>query len=94
MSPAARYARERLARDVREYRTVGGKPGHRGKTSGGHVKQEPLSFSKMAGGGNDFVVIDNRDNRVAKTADVGELTRRICTRALSVGADGLILVET
>jgi diaminopimelate epimerase len=54
------------------------------------VKQDALSFSKMAGGGNDFVVIDNR---TAKVADAGELTRRICTRALSVGADGLILVE-
>lgn len=55
------------------------------------MKQDPLSFSKMAGGGNDFVVIDNR---TAKIADAGELTRRICTRALSVGADGLILVES
>lgn len=45
----------------------------------------------MAGGGNDFVVIDNRGGRIT---DAGELTRRICTRALSVGADGLILVET
>jgi diaminopimelate epimerase len=53
-------------------------------------KQDPLTFSKMAGGGNDFVVIDNRTARIA---DPGELTRRICTRALSVGADGLILVE-
>jgi diaminopimelate epimerase len=47
----------------------------------------------MAGGGNDFVVVDNRDNRTAKIADAGELTRRICTRGLSVGADGLILIE-
>lgn len=44
----------------------------------------------MAGGGNDFVVIDNRGPKIA---DASELTRRICTRALSVGADGLILVE-
>lgn len=44
----------------------------------------------MAGGGNDFVVIDNRGGRIT---DPGELTRRICTRALSVGADGLILIE-
>src|SRR2546421_7675984 len=51
---------------------------------------EPLTFSKMAGAGNDFVVIDNRSGRVT---DAGELTRRICTRRLSVGADGLILVE-
>lgn len=44
----------------------------------------------MAGAGNDFVVIDNRASRVT---DGGELAKRICTRALSVGADGLILVE-
>lgn len=55
------------------------------------MKQETLIFSKMAGGGNDFVVIDHR---TAKIADPGELTRRICTRALSVGADGLILIES
>ncbi|HXG59552.1 MAG TPA: diaminopimelate epimerase [Thermoanaerobaculia bacterium] len=49
-----------------------------------------LRFAKMAGGGNDFVVIDNRSGEVR---DPSGLTRRICTRRLSVGADGLILVE-
>jgi diaminopimelate epimerase len=44
----------------------------------------------MAGGGNDFVILDNRSGRVA---DAGDLTRRICTPHLSVGADGLILIE-
>ena len=58
------------------------------QTQGG--KQDPLSFTKMAGGGNDFVVIDNRGGRVT---DGSELARRICLRALSVGADGLILIE-
>lgn len=53
-------------------------------------KQDPLTFSKMAGGGNDFVVIDNRGSRIG---DASDLTRRICTHGLSVGADGLILVE-
>ncbi len=53
-------------------------------------KQEPLTFSKMAGGGNDFVVIDNRSGRVG---DAEALTRRVCTPHLSVGADGLILIE-
>jgi diaminopimelate epimerase len=52
---------------------------------------EPLAFSKMSGAGNDFVVIDNRSLRIT---DAGELTRYICTRRLSVGADGLILIET
>lgn len=53
-------------------------------------KQDPLAFAKMAGGGNDFVVMDNRGGRVT---DAAALTRRICTRRLSVGADGLILIE-
>ena len=52
--------------------------------------QEPLQFAKMAGGGNDFVVIDNRSGRVTNPE---ELTRRICIPHMSVGADGLILVE-
>ena len=55
------------------------------------TKQDALAFAKMAGAGNDFVVIDNRNGRIG---DAGELTRRICTRRLSVGADGLILIET
>jgi diaminopimelate epimerase len=54
-------------------------------------KQDPLSFAKMSGGGNDFVVVDARNARVA---DPEALARRICTRALSVGADGLILIES
>jgi diaminopimelate epimerase len=53
-------------------------------------KQDPLTFSKMAGGGNDFVIIDNR---AALVGDAAPLTRRICTPHLSVGADGLILIE-
>jgi diaminopimelate epimerase len=55
------------------------------------TKQDPLTFTKMAGAGNDFVVIDNRAGRVN---DPAELARRLCTPHLSVGADGLILVET
>lgn len=61
----------------------------RGLTFSSHPG-EPLLFSKLAGGGNDFVVIDNRNGRVT---DAPALARRICTRALSVGADGLILIE-
>src|SRR5262249_37942562 len=53
-------------------------------------KQDPLAFTKMAGGGNDFLVIDNRAGRVT---DPVELARRACTPHLSVGADGLILIE-
>ncbi len=55
-----------------------------------HHGHESLPFSKLAGGGNDFVVIDNRKFPVN---DPAALARRVCTRALSVGADGLILIE-
>lgn len=44
----------------------------------------------MAGAGNDFVVIDHRDGGID---DPAALTRALCTRGLSVGADGLILIE-
>lgn len=54
-------------------------------------KQDPLAFSKMAGGGNDFVVVDNRNGQITNAP---VLASRICTRALSVGADGLILIES
>ena len=53
-------------------------------------QRDPIAFTKMAGAGNDFVVIDNRAGRIADGAD---LALRACTRRLSVGADGLILVE-
>src|SRR5579864_5681945 len=54
------------------------------------MMDKPLQFSKMAGGGNDFVVIDNRRGVVR---DAVALTKRICTAHISVGADGLILIE-
>src|SRR5436190_11680869 len=63
----------------------------RGLTQVQATKQDPLAFTKMAGAGNDFVVIDNR---AARVIDPVELARRVCTPHLSVGADGLILIET
>lgn len=45
----------------------------------------------MAGGGNDFVVIDNRNGRI--DGGLADFARRLCTRRLSIGADGLILIE-
>jgi diaminopimelate epimerase len=53
---------------------------------------ERLEFYKMTGGGNDFILIDNRESKV----DVDALRPSIpliCRRKLSVGADGLILLE-
>ncbi len=54
------------------------------------MKQIP--FTKMSAAGNDFIVIDNRMHTIA--ADRGsELAEKLCRRKLSVGADGLILIE-
>jgi len=49
-----------------------------------------LTFEKMSGAGNDFVVIDNRNGRIVDGAD---LARRICDRHWGVGADGLLMLE-
>jgi diaminopimelate epimerase len=51
-----------------------------------------IPFFKMSGSGNDFVVIDNRAGLVPAGSE-GELTRLLSRRRLSVGADGLVLIE-
>jgi diaminopimelate epimerase len=51
-----------------------------------------MEFFKMSGGGNDFIVIDNRSTIVRPEA-IPDLVRRITVRALSVGADGVIFLE-
>jgi len=49
-----------------------------------------LSFTKMTGAGNDFVVLDNRDLALKLS---GEQIARLCDRHFGVGADGLLAVE-
>jgi len=46
----------------------------------------------MTGAGNDFIFIDNRNGAV--DADrCSDLVRSVCRRKLSVGADGMVLIE-
>jgi diaminopimelate epimerase len=52
---------------------------------------EPIPFFKMNGCGNDFILIDSRSAQVP--TDLAAFTRSVCRRKLSVGADGLILIE-
>ncbi len=52
----------------------------------------PISFTKMNGAGNDFIIIDHRQAWLPR-ADQAEFARQICRRKFSVGADGLILIE-
>ena len=49
-----------------------------------------LTFTKMNGAGNDFVVLDNRDQKLALN---GSQIARLCDRHRGVGADGLLAVE-
>ncbi|HED00620.1 MAG TPA: diaminopimelate epimerase [Proteobacteria bacterium] len=51
-----------------------------------------LSFYKMSGSGNDFIIIDNRSGLVGVN-EGSAWARRLCRRKVSVGADGLILIE-
>ncbi len=50
-----------------------------------------IPFAKLTGSGNDFILIDN----MAEGFDVNEIQKivpKLCARALSVGADGLIVL--
>lgn len=52
-----------------------------------------LQFWKMNGAGNDFVIVDNRRSMLPDEA-WPEITRTLCERHLSIGADGLMVVDT
>lgn len=54
---------------------------------------QKIPFMKLAGTGNDFVLIDNRSGIVPVDESTREFVRRICARGTGLGADGLILIE-
>ena len=49
-------------------------------------------FVKMAAAGNDFIVIDNRRKILKK--NLPALAKKLCDRKLSIGADGILLLES
>lgn len=51
-----------------------------------------IHFIKMTGSGNDFIIINNMNQKLA-SANLQDLVRLSCRRKLSVGADGLIFIE-
>lgn len=49
-----------------------------------------ISFTKMNGAGNDFILIDNRSQGLSLTS---EQVASLCDRHAGIGADGLMLLE-
>lgn len=58
----------------------------------GNITMKPIPFSKLSGSGNDFIVIDNR-RHIMQEDGLSRFIAKVCQRRMSVGADGLILVE-
>lgn len=50
-----------------------------------------INFQKYEGAGNDFVMINNLDNKISL---IPEEIAKICDRHFGVGADGVILLES
>jgi diaminopimelate epimerase len=57
-----------------------------------HAKEKPIPFMKLSGSGNDFILIDNRA-KVVDPKQAGALAAKVCAHRMSVGGDGLILIE-
>lgn len=51
-----------------------------------------IPFYKMSGAGNDFIIIDNRSLDLP-FKEWSQFAVKVCCRKMSVGADGLILIE-
>lgn len=52
-----------------------------------------MNFCKMNGAGNDFIIIDNR-GAGRSDEELSALAAHLCERRMSIGADGLIAVDT
>jgi len=50
-----------------------------------------MKFYKLSATGNDFILFDNRDGSIQ--GDEDDFFKLICRRRLSVGADGILLIE-
>ncbi len=49
-----------------------------------------IQFTKMHGLGNDFIVIDNRDEKLRR---IKKLSQKLCDRRFSIGADQILLLS-
>lgn len=61
------------------------------KEYGGMAEELTIDFEKMQGLGNDYIVIDNLDNRYRRI-DFSAFARIHCRRKYSIGADGTLVL--
>ncbi len=54
---------------------------------------ENIKFMKLSGSGNDFIFVENFDNEF-KEESMPDFVKSVCRRGLSVGADGLMFIES
>ena len=52
------------------------------------MEKRYIPFTKMAGAGNDFIVIE-----AANGIDYTKLTKKVCNRTNGIGADGLLVLD-
>lgn len=51
-----------------------------------------MKFSKLQGAGNDFIIVNNMEERIPEEK-LGAVARQLCRRRLSIGADGFMAVD-
>ena len=51
-----------------------------------------MQFWKMNGAGNDFIILNNLTEKLPESA-FPAIARTLCERHLSIGADGLMVVD-
>ena len=51
-----------------------------------------MKFWKMNGAGNDFIIINNMEGKIP-SEKFSHMATILCERHLSIGADGLMVVE-
>ncbi len=56
------------------------------------MRPTEMEFFKMSAAGNDFILFDNRSGDLPIDR-MEEFVRRVCSRAVSVGSDGVVLIE-
>lgn len=51
-----------------------------------------IKITKLQGLGNDFIIINNKEYNFSEE-EISKIAKRLCARRVSVGADGLIMVD-